>query len=99
MEFILLYLLAINILTASLYLYDKWMARKNAWRISEKALLLGALLGGSPAALYSMRIFRHKTKKASFQLKLFVIIFVQVAVLGALYFTDLFTILASSVNY
>lgn len=99
MKWLLLYLLIINILTSALYLYDKWMARKNAWRVSEKMLLLCALFGGSPAALYSMRIFRHKTRKTSFQFQLFIIIFLQVLLIGALNYTDLFTILASSVNY
>ena len=37
-------------------------ARRGAWRISEKALFLPAVLGGSLGSIVGMRTFRHKTK-------------------------------------
>ena len=36
--------------------------REGARRISEKALFLSAILGGSLGAILGMRIFRHKTR-------------------------------------
>ena len=50
--------------SASFFLYgiDKWKAKRGAWRISEKALLLCGFLCGSVGALAAMQLFRHKTK-------------------------------------
>ena len=45
-----------------LYGLDKKKAQNNAWRISEKFLLLSALFGGAVGALFGMKTFRHKTK-------------------------------------
>ena len=52
----------INIAAFALFGADKRKARRNAWRISEKALFLSAVLGGSLGALIGMRLFHHKTK-------------------------------------
>ena len=48
------------------YGIDKKRAVRNQWRISEKALLGMAALGGSIGALAGMKIFHHKTRKAKF---------------------------------
>lgn len=45
-----------------LYGIDKRRAKRGAWRISEKALLLTGLLIGAPGALAAMQLLRHKTK-------------------------------------
>ncbi|MBQ1509071.1 MAG: DUF1294 domain-containing protein [Erysipelotrichaceae bacterium] len=45
---------------------DKYKARKEKWRISEKTLLLSALLGGSPGTLLGMLLFHHKIRKPRF---------------------------------
>ena len=44
------------------YGLDKKKAQNNAWRISEKFLLLSAIFGGAVGALFGMKTFRHKTK-------------------------------------
>ncbi len=49
---------------------DKWRARQGKWRTSELALLGPSLIGGWAGTLWAMKIFRHKTQKRSFQLKL-----------------------------
>ena len=59
---LILYLFAVNITAFALFGADKRKARRNAWRISEKALFLSAVLGGSLGALIGMRFFHHKTK-------------------------------------
>ncbi|HNT55845.1 MAG TPA: DUF1294 domain-containing protein [Anaerolineaceae bacterium] len=45
---------------------DKYRARANLWRISERVLLTQALLGGAFGALAGMLVFRHKTRKPLF---------------------------------
>ena len=53
---LILYLFAVNITAFALFGADKRKARRNAWRISEKALFLSAVLGGSLGALIGMRL-------------------------------------------
>lgn len=61
-KLLIVYLLLINIAAFALFGADKRKARRNAWRISEKALFLSAVLGGSLGAMIGMRVFHHKTK-------------------------------------
>ena len=56
------YLLLVNLAGFLLMGLDKRRARRGAWRISEKALFLPAVLGGSLGSIVGMRTFRHKTK-------------------------------------
>lgn len=72
------YLIVINLITILVFSFDKSRSKTNGRRISEKTLLLLALVGGSPAALYAMNTFRHKTKKYSFQIPLYLIILLQI---------------------
>ncbi len=59
---LILYLFAVNLAAFALFGAGKRKARRNAWRISEKALFLSAVLGGSLGAMIGMRVFHHKTK-------------------------------------
>ena len=77
MKTILLYLLIINASGFLLMLIDKWKAKKNLWRIPEKALLGVALIGGSIGAYAGMQLFRHKTKHLKFTVGIPVIIALQ----------------------
>lgn len=56
----------INIIGFMLFAIDKYLAKKQAQRISENTLLLVAFLGGAPGSIFAMRTFRHKTQKAKF---------------------------------
>ena len=47
---------------------DKHRARCGAWRISEKALFVFALLGGAVGGTAGMFLFHHKTKHWTFRL-------------------------------
>ena len=49
---------------------DKKKAKKNAWRIPERTLILIAFAGGGIGSFLGMRIFRHKTKHAKFAILL-----------------------------
>lgn len=53
------------------FAYDKWRARRAAWRVPEATLLLLGALGGWPGGWLGMKLFRHKTAKRSFQWKFF----------------------------
>ncbi|MBR0073503.1 MAG: DUF1294 domain-containing protein [Bacteroidales bacterium] len=77
--FLSYYIGAINVVTFVVYGLDKWKARRGRWRIPEAALLWLAVLGGSPAALLAMWLFRHKTKHNKFRYGVPVILAVQVA--------------------
>lgn len=70
-------LILINIITFLTFGIDKYLARKNRDRISEKTLLSLSLIGGSIGAIMAQGFFRHKTQK--FKYILWFILFVQVA--------------------
>jgi len=81
------YLASANVMTLLLYGYDKRQAVVGGFRVPELALHLGALCGGSPAALLGQRLFRHKTRKLSFQAVFAAIVLLQIAaVCGYWYF-------------
>ena len=55
-----------------LYAADKSAAKKHRRRIRETTLLALGQLGGWPGALLAQQLFRHKTKKRSFQWKFWI---------------------------
>jgi len=62
------YLIAISVFAFATYGVDKFKAKRNKWRISEKTLILLAFLGGAPGALAGMIVFRHKTLHWKFRI-------------------------------
>lgn len=50
------------------YRSDKEAARTKAWRTDEVTLLTWGLFGGWPGALFAQHQFRHKVRKADFQI-------------------------------
>lgn len=76
-----LYLVVINIISFFLMGVDKHRAIRHQWRISEKALFLSALLGGSVGSIFGMYGFHHKTRHWYFVIGMPVIFFCQTAVL------------------
>ena len=76
-------LAGVNAATILLYGYDKAVAGGARLRVPENVLHLLALLGGSPAALFSQTLFRHKTVKPSFRRVYWLIVVLQFAILGA----------------
>lgn len=84
MQLLIPYLLIINASGFLLMLADKRRAKKNLWRIPEKALMTVALIGGSIGAFAGMRLFRHKTRHPKFYIGIPLILALQL--LAAAYF-------------
>lgn len=59
--------LAASLAAAIAYGTDKFAAQSGAWRTRERTLHVLALLGGWPGALVAQTLFRHKSRKPSFQ--------------------------------
>ena len=57
---------AASAITWALYAHDKKQATAGGWRVSEKALHVGELLGGWPGAFLAQRHLRHKCSKLSY---------------------------------
>jgi uncharacterized membrane protein YsdA (DUF1294 family) len=76
------YLCGINLATACAYLYDKFAAVRGYARIPERLLHVLAACGGTPAALVSQIVLRHKTVKRSFRMWFWAIFAAQLAVLA-----------------
>jgi len=63
-----------SLLVLVLYWYDKRSARHGRWRTPENTLHAVELLGGWPGALLAQQVFRHKTRKVSYQVVFWVIV-------------------------
>jgi uncharacterized membrane protein YsdA (DUF1294 family) len=57
----------VSLVAFLLYWSDKRKARADAWRTPENVLHAVELAGGWPGALLAQQVFRHKTRKVSFQ--------------------------------
>ena len=77
MKWLMYYLIVVNLLTWIIYGIDKWKAKRRAWRIPERTLLLLAAAGGCTVALAGMLMFRHKTRKLKFMIGVPVIFVVE----------------------
>lgn len=73
-------LAGVNLGSFGLFAYDKAAASADSLRVPEFSLLLSALLGGSAGALFAIALLRHKSRKASFQAKLVLVLALQVVV-------------------
>lgn len=73
-----------NVLAYLAFALDKSLARRRAWRISERTLLRLAFFGGSPGAVLAQRLLRHKTYKEPFRTKLLGIVRLHAAVVVVL---------------
>jgi uncharacterized membrane protein YsdA (DUF1294 family) len=76
------YLLSINFVTFAYFGLDKMQARRQGRRIPEAVLHGLSLVGGSIGALAAMRFFRHKTLKTGFQVILWLLVILQIAIVA-----------------
>jgi uncharacterized membrane protein YsdA (DUF1294 family) len=63
-----------SLIAFGLYGHDKKQARTQGQRTPEKLLHGAELLGGWPGALVAQQVFRHKTRKFSYQLVFWLIV-------------------------
>ncbi len=78
MKILFIYLLIINIIAFFAYGIDKYKAKHHRWRISEAALLLLAVAGGSIGAIVGMKVWHHKTQHKKFKYLLPLILTIQI---------------------
>ena len=79
MEYALIYVAVVSLITCIVTIYDKIAAKKwTKHRVPEKILFLLAVLGGSGAEFLTMLKIRHKTKHKRFMIGLPIIILLQV---------------------
>ncbi|VVO55004.1 DUF1294 domain-containing protein [Pseudomonas fluorescens] len=64
----------VSVLAFFLYWSDKRKARADSWRTPENVLHAVELAGGWPGALLAQQLFRHKTRKVSYQLLFWLIV-------------------------
>ena len=76
-----IYLISISLITFLLYGYDKFQARNNRQRVPELVLHILTLIGGTVGAFLGQILFRHKTRKWTFQLVFISIVVVQISVI------------------
>ena len=80
-QLIVIYLVAINVVTFFMYGIDKWKAQHSKWRIPEATLLGLAIIGGSIGAWLGMRAWHHKTMHKKFQFGIPLIILAQIVLI------------------
>ena len=87
---------ATNTITFILYGFDKYRAKKQGRRISERSLHFYALIGGWPSAIFAQELFRHKTQKLAFRRVFMVTVIVNVLVNSYLfiYYNDVENVFA-----
>ena len=74
--------IGIGLVTLAVWAFDKHRAKRRGWRIPERSLLGLAAAGGSPAAWIACEMFRHKSSKRSFRLRLALATITHLAWLG-----------------
>lgn len=72
---------AASVVAMIVYRRDKSAAQRGQQRTPETTLDIIALLGGWPGALLAQALFRHKSSKTAFQLRFWIIVVVNVALL------------------
>ena len=73
------WLVSVNVVTFLFYGFDKMRAKGDGRRVPENVLHGLVLLGGAVGGWGSMKLFRHKTRKGSFQRIFWVIVALEIA--------------------
>jgi uncharacterized membrane protein YsdA (DUF1294 family)/cold shock CspA family protein len=74
--------LVMSALTFWYYAHDKQQAEDQRYRVTERWLHQLEALGGWPGALVAQAYFRHKTKKLIYQIKFWLMVLINVMLLG-----------------
>ncbi len=91
---IIIYLLAVNLVSFIVMGIDKKKAQKRAWRIPESTLFVLAIIGGSIGSVIGMQLFRHKTRHWYFVYGMPAILILQILLVLILLFSPIeFTVM------
>lgn len=88
-DIIILYAVAVNVVSLIMMGVDKRRAIKRAWRIPESTLFVLAIIGGSIGSIIGMHLFHHKTRHWYFLYGMPVILALQVILILALVFSPI----------
>ena len=83
-QYLLLYLIVINILGYLLIFIDKRISENGKYRISERNFFYLTLLGAELGIILGMKKYRHKTIKKSFRIKLIMSILLQITLISCI---------------
>lgn len=81
LNYVILYIVLINIVGFGMMALDKFKAQKGYWRTPEKSIFTVTLLGGGFGTIAGMYAFRHKTKKLKFTIGLPTILISEIALI------------------
>ena len=79
-QFVILYLIIINLLGFAIMGIDKKKAKMGNRRIPENTLFAFAFLGGGIGTIAGMYTFRHKTRKLSFKIGMPLIVILEISI-------------------
>lgn len=88
-DIIILYAVAVNVVSLIVMGVDKRRAIKRAWRIPESTLFVLAIIGGSIGSIIGMHLFHHKTRHWYFLYGMPVILALQLMLILALVFAPI----------
>ena len=88
-DIIILYVVAVNVISFLMMGLDKRKAVKRAFRIPESTLFVLAIIGGSIGAIAGMHLFRHKTRHWYFLYGMPVILALQIILILAVLFSPI----------
>ncbi len=89
MKLLFLLMLTWNVITFIIMSIDKFKAKHDKQRISEKNLLLCSLLMGAVGIGLGMMAFRHKTRKIKFQVLVPITLIINAAVIYGLFYYNI----------
>lgn len=84
-EWLILYLIIINVVGIIVTVYDKLAAKKHNWRVKEKTLFILSAVGAGVSIYITMLLIRHKTKHKSFMIGIPVIIILELIIAVCVY--------------
>lgn len=88
-DIIILYVVAVNVVSFIMMGVDKRKAIKRAFRIPESTLFVLAIIGGSIGAIIGMHLFHHKTRHWYFLYGMPVILALQIILVLVLVFSPI----------
>lgn len=88
-DIIILYVVAVNVISFLMMGIDKRKAIKRAFRIPESTLFVLAIIGGSIGAIAGMHLFHHKTRHWYFLYGMPVILALQIILILAVLFSPI----------